>query len=131
MTAKDKIVRLTRIWYGYTIVSGAATLVARIARGLNAETIVVLGAGMLSGLFVVSVLGRSLLGKSSSTRSVLVVIAVIAMAAGSLMAVSAAWSLLHDGSLASFVRAAYAVAIVAVNATSYRVLQDSSVRAYF
>jgi hypothetical protein len=129
MTARQKIENLTHAWYGYITLSAVAGLFMDGIPGLIRIFFTVMSVGFW--LFVAWFLGRRLLHKGSLTRAILLV-------GNGLLALSEGWGIAKTALL--FVRTwefgllaamTFLGVSVYMHARTFRVLTDSSVRAYF
>jgi len=137
MNAKQKIEQLTRSWYGYSLFAAVVSLLGVRASGVLSLAVglgisIVLNAiGLVISIAWVTFLGRRLVNRSSGTRMFLVVFSGIFSVLGALGTLSAAWDFLTSWTLASLCTVALGAASTMLNARSFRVLTDTSVRAYF
>ena len=127
-TGKEKLENLTNSWYGFALVSGIATVAMN---GIGVFSIV--GAAMWTFFMfcVTFVLGRALIKKSSITRAFLLVVSAVFTVLGVLGVGSSVWSFFSEWSLSYLVYAAFGASSVYMHGRSFRVLTDSSVKAYF
>ena len=137
MNAKQKIEALTRSWYGYSVFAAVLSVLSLRASGVLALTIG-LGVSIVLNAIVLVVaiafqtfLGRKLLHRSSATRTFLVVFSALFCVLGALSTLTAGWQFLHEWSLASICGIVLAASSTMLNARSFRVLTETSVRAYF
>lgn len=127
MTARQKIEWLTNSWYGYELVTGALTLL-RGSWGPISIFFNLLGLGI--GLAITFWLGRSLMNRSSLTRALLAIVSVISIGFGGLFLVFQGWGLWSSVTFAGLFNLGLTLAGLTLNLRSYRVLTDSSVKAY-
>jgi hypothetical protein len=137
MNAKQKIERLTNAWYGYSVFSAVVSLFGLRASGPLAYAI---GFGfsiaasviaLLVSLAIVTFFGRMLIGRSSATRTFLVFFSGLFTLLGVFGVFSSSWAFLQEWSLAALSSAVLSVAGTMMNLRSFRVLRETSVRAYF
>ena len=126
-TAKQKIETLTNSWYGFTLFTGAMTL---LNRDFGVWSIATTAMGVLFNLFIVWFIGRKLLNKSGFTRVLLIVVSGLASVLGALGTAKLGWAFLNEWSLSLLFAAFFTGASVVMHARSFRVLTDSSVKAY-
>jgi hypothetical protein len=129
MTAKEKIEKLTNGWYGYTVFWGLVWLLMNGLGFLGLNLVFTIGSTVFS-LFITFLLGRALLRRSGSTRVILTILSALGVMFGLLGTVSVLWKFLGDWSLTLLVYAAMMGGNVMMNARSFRVLTDKSVKAY-
>ena len=128
MSAKQKIEGLTNAWYGFELCGG---LIALYQNGIGVFSLISTALSTAFGLFLVWFLGRRLLAKSGLWRAILLVLSGFGAVAGTLATGKLAWTFLQTFSFGLLVNAILAGIIVYMNARSFRVLTDKSVRAYF
>ncbi len=128
MTAKEKIQNLTTAWYGFALFTGLATL---LMNGIGFFSMI--AAAMSTGFSIVVAFAvcRLLIGKSSLTRVVLVVLSALSTLLGVLATGRFVVSFFGSWSFSLLGYAVMALAGVYMNARSFRVLTDKSVKAYF
>jgi hypothetical protein len=137
MDAKQKIEGLTRSWYGYALFAAIVSVLSFRASGVFSLmfglgiSIVINAIGLVISIAIVTFLGRSLLRRSGGTRVFLVVLSALFCVLGVLGSLSSAWGFLQTWSLASLLNAVLMVSCTSLNARSFRVLTETSVRAYF
>lgn len=127
-TARQKIEGLTNSWYGY---AAFCAFVSFWKNGIGFFSLL-----LTLGSFVFSVLltwfiGRRLLAKSSLTRVIIVVLSGLSTVLGTLGVAKMGWTFLHTWSFDLLVHAAFVTLGVTMNARSFNVLMDKSVKAYF
>ena len=137
MNAKQKLEQLARSWYGYfafaallSVLSVSASGVLSLAIGLG-MSIVLNAIGLAISIAVVTFFGRKLVHKSRGTRTFLVVVSGLFCVLGALATLGGAWELLHDVSLSGLCSLILTASCTMLNARSFRVLGETSVRAYF
>ncbi|HEY1959921.1 MAG TPA: hypothetical protein VGH28_30140 [Polyangiaceae bacterium] len=130
MSAKEKIQSLTHAWYGVSVVSA---ILGVVMNGIGVLSLGLAGVTLAFSLFFAWLLGFLLLRKSSFTRIVLIVLSAIGVVAGTLAVPWAVYqALLGDAPLTAGLGSALAMTFsVYMNARSFRVLTDRSVKAYF
>jgi hypothetical protein len=128
MTAKEKIEGLTNGWYGLAVVGAIYSL---FQNGLGFFSLLWAVPSFLFSIVLTWFLGRRLLAKSSFWRAVLIVISAIGTVLGGLTTASLGWQFLHEWSLSILVGTFFVGAGVYMNARSFRVLTDKTVKAYF
>jgi hypothetical protein len=137
MNAKQKIEGLTRSWYGYSLVAAVLSVLSLRASGVLSLAIglgisIVLNAiGLLISVAVVTFLGRKLVHRSSATRTFLVVFSAIFFVLGAIATVTAGWDFLTTWSLATLCNVVLMASCTLLNGRSFRVLTETSVKAYF
>ncbi len=137
MNAKQKLEQLTRSWYGYSVFAALLSILSLRASGVLSLA-VGLGlsiafnvVGLAISIAVVTFLGRKLVHRSSGMRKFLVVFSGLFCVLGALATVSAGWAMLHEWSLASLCSLVMMASCTVLNARSFRVLGETSVKAYF
>jgi hypothetical protein len=137
MNAKQKIEHLTRSWYGYSLFAALLSVLSLRASGVLSLAIglgvsIVLNAiGLVLSIAIVTFLGRKLLHRSSATRVFLVVFSGLFFVLGVLGTLGAGWDVLRSWSLASLCNLVMMASCTMLNGRSFRVLTETSVRAYF
>ncbi|WP_394840637.1 hypothetical protein LZC95_26415 [Pendulispora brunnea] len=128
MNARQKIESLTNAWYGFAVFS-ALFYVLRNGFGFFSLTwAAIVFLFSLMGMFFI---GRRLLAKGHITRFILLITTAITTITGALGAGHCVLEFLGQWSFSLLLDAAAALVAVYMNARSFRVLTDSSVRAYF
>lgn len=127
-TAREKLEKLTNSWYGFAVFGAVCAL---LEGGLGFFSLLRAFFGMLFSFLVTFFLGRRLLAKSSFWRFVLVLFAGFGTVFGSLGLARGAWEFVHEWSFGLLFELGVALVAVVMNAKSFRVLTDSSVKAYF
>jgi hypothetical protein len=137
MNAKQKIEQLTRSWYGYSVFAAVLSVLGLRASGALALaiglgiTIALNAIGLIISIAIVTFLGRKLLHRSNATRMFLLVFSGLFAVLGVLATLSAGWDFLRTWSLATIVNVVLMAACTMMNARSFKVLTDTSVRSYF
>lgn len=137
MNAKQKIEQLTRSWYGYSVFAALLSVLSLRASGVLSLaiglgiSIVINAIGLAISIAFVTLLGRKLLHRSGGTRTFLVVFSGLFAVLGAIGTLSAGWEFLHDWSLATVCSIVLMGACTMLNARSFRVLTETSVKAYF
>jgi hypothetical protein len=137
MSPERKIETLTRAWYGYAFFAAVLSVFSLRANGLLGymlglpfaaaiNFVVFLISCAITGFF-----GRRLMAKSNGTRRFLVFVSALFTLLGVLSTLTGSWAFLTQWSLASLVTAILAGTSTVMNARSYNVLTETSVRAYF
>jgi hypothetical protein len=137
MTAKQKIEGLTRSWYGYSLFAAILSVLSFSASGLFAlafglgVSIALNAVALVFSIAVVAFLGRKLVTRSSATRTFLVVVSALFSALGALATLEGVWTFFGAWSIASACSIVMAACCTMLNVRSFRVLTETSVRAYF
>jgi hypothetical protein len=137
MNAKQKIEKLTRSWYGYALFAAVLSVLSLQASGplglmIGLGMSVVLNAiALVISIAITTFLGRKLVHRSNGTRIFLVVVSAIGAVLGVLATLSGVWAFLHEWSLAAVCNVVMMAACTMMNARSFRVLTETTVRAYF
>jgi hypothetical protein len=137
MNAKQKIEQLTRSWYGYALFAALLSVLSIRADGVLSLMIglglsIVLNAvGLVLSIAFTAWLGRRLLHRSNGTRLFLVVFSGLFSVLGTLGTLSGAWAFLTSWTLASACSVVLCASCTLLNFRSFRVLTETSVRAYF
>jgi hypothetical protein len=129
MLAKEKIEALTTKWYGFALFVGLANL---LMNGIGVFSII--GAGMATafGIVMTWLIGRLLIRGGSTTRAIFVVLSVIGMIGGVLGAGGALVGIFQGAPVwSSLVMSVLMVSHTSMNLSSYRVLTERGVKAYF
>lgn len=128
MSARAKIENLSNTWYGFAVASALATL---LVEGISLWNIATGAIGLLFTLGFMFFISRRLLNKGRLTRWILIATTAFFSVSGAYGTVKAGWTFVHAWEL-RFIVAAVASAVTAwMMAKSFRVLTDSSVKAYF
>ena len=128
MSAREKIEGLTNTWYAYGPIAGLMSL---MQNGIGFFSILIAGGSTLFSFVLTYFFGKRLLAKSGLTRMFLLVVSAIAMCLGTLGTARLGWAFLHDWSMTLLVQAVFTGSSAYMNIRSFRVLTDSSVKAYF
>ena len=128
MTATQKIEGLINSWYGYAVFGAALRL---WDKGIGLMSLITTAGAFLFWVFVTWFIGNRLKNKSSITRFILVVGSAIMSALGAVGVAKMGWTFFHTFSLSVLFYAGLAAVSVFMNAKSFRVLTDKSVKAYF
>jgi hypothetical protein len=128
MTAKEKIEGLTNGWYGIAVL---AAIYSIIQNGLGFFSLLTTGLSFGFSCLLTWFLGGRLLAKSSFWRAVLVIVSAIGTLVGGVTTIRLGWAFLHEWSFALLLSALVVSAGVYMNARSFRVLTDKTVKAYF
>jgi hypothetical protein len=137
MNAKQKIEQLTRSWYGYSVFAAVLSVLSLRASGVLALaiglgiSIAINAVGLLISIAIVTFFGRKLLYRSSATRTFLVVFSALFTVLGVLATLSGGWEFLRSWSLAALCNVALMATCTMLNARSFRVLTETSVKSYF
>lgn len=129
MTARQKIENLTHAWYGYLTFSAIASLFTDGIPGLF--SIIWAAMGLSLTLFLAWFIGRRLLDKSSLTRFILLIVTGLGTVFQTYGVGKMALAFVRTWELGLLGAAVFLGVSVYMNARSFRVLTDSSVRAYF
>jgi hypothetical protein len=128
MTARQKIEGLTNSWYGYTVFGAALSL---WQNGIGLFSLMGTAAWFVFNIFLVWFIGRRLLHKGSLTRLVLVIVTALGSVFGTIATAKMGWTFFQTWSLSVAMYAGITGLAVYMNARSFKVLTDSSVKAYF
>ncbi|MDB4935258.1 MAG: hypothetical protein JWP87_2230 [Labilithrix sp.] len=128
MTASQKIESLTNSYYGYAVFGAAVSL---WNNGIGFFSLLGTAASFLFSVFLTWFIGRRLLAKSSLTRIVLVLLTGIFSVLGTVGVAKMGWTFFQTMSFSLLVYAGFASIGVYMNVKAFRVLTDSSVKAYF
>jgi hypothetical protein len=137
MIVREKIEKLTRSWYGYSLFAAVVSLLSVRASGALALTIglglsIVFNAiALVISLAIVTFFGRKLMARSNATRMFLIVFSALFAVLGVLGTLSGAWAFLHDWSLSTVLGVVLTASATLLHARSFRVLNETAVRAYF
>ena len=127
-TASQKIDGLINSWYGYAVFGAALGL---WNEGIGLWSLFTTGAGFLFSVLLIWFIGNRLKNKSSLTRFILVVGSGVLGMLGAVGVAKMGWSFIHTFSLSTLFYAGIAAVSVFMNAKSFGVLTDKSVKAYF
>lgn len=128
MTARQKIEGLTNSWYGYAVFGAALSL---WQNGIGFFSLLGTAAWFVLNVAIVWFIGRRLLAKGSLMRVVLVILTGIFSVLGTVSAAKMGWTFFQTWSLTVAMYAAVSGLGVYMNARSFKVLTDASVKAYF
>jgi hypothetical protein len=128
MTAREKIQGLTNAWYGFAVF---AALISLLQNGLGFFSLVGAVIGLAFSLTITFFLGRGLLARSSLLRIILVCLAAVFGLLGVLAVAKLAWLVVTTWHLSMIWTLVLTVGSVLMNYRSFRVLTDSTVKAYF
>jgi hypothetical protein len=128
MTARQKIEGLTNSYYGYAVFGAVLSL---WNNGIGFFSLLGTGASFLFSVFLTWFIGRRLLAKSSLTRVALVILTGIFSVLGTVGVAKMGWTFFQTMSLSVLLYTALASVGVYMNVKAFRVLTDSSVKAYF
>ncbi len=129
MMAKEKIEKLTNAWYGFDLFYSVIGFV--FISGIGIFSAVGSLIGLAISLLITFWIGRSLIKKSSMTRTILIVFSALLMVLGVLGTGRLVWAFASEWSLSLLGYAALSVINVYMYARSINTLTDKSVRAYF
>lgn len=127
-TARQKIEGLTNSWYGYAVFGA---LVSLWNNGIGFFSLIGTAASFFFTVLLTWFIGRRLLSKSSLTRVLLICITAISSIFGSIGAAKMGWSFLQTWSFGALLYTGLLAVSVYMNARSFKVLTDKSVKAYF
>jgi hypothetical protein len=128
MTATQKIDGLVNSWYGYAVFGAAVRL---WQNGIGLFSLITTAGAFLFSVIVTWFIGNRLKNKSSLTRFILLVGSALVSVFGTVSAAKMGWSFFHTFSLSDLFYTVVIAMSVFMNAKSFRVLSDSSVKAYF
>lgn len=128
MTATQKIEGLINSWYGYAVFGAALSL---WNNGIGFFSLLGTAASFVFSIFLTWFIGRRLLKKSSLTRLLMVLVTAVSSVLGSIGVAKMGWNFFQTFSLSTLVYAALTAVAVYMNVKSFRVLTDTSVKAYF
>ncbi len=127
MTATQKIDGLVNSWYGYAVFGAALRL---WQNGIGIISLITTAGAFLFSLLLTWFIGSRLRNKSSLTRFVLVVGSAIIGVLATVSAAKMGWSFVHTFAISDLLYAGIMGLSVYMNAKSFKVLTDSSVKAY-
>jgi hypothetical protein len=127
-TARQKIEGLTNSWYGYAVFGALLSL---WNNGIGFFSLLGTAGSFLFSVFLTWFIGRRLLNKSSLTRVILIVFTSIASLLGTYGAAKMGWTFIQTFSFSALLYTAFLAVHVYMNARSFKVLTDRSVKAYF
>ena len=128
MTATQKIEGLTNSYYGYAVFGAAVSL---WNNGIGFFSLFGTAASFLFSVFLTWFIGRRLLAKSSLTRLILIVVTAISSVMGTVGVAKMGLQFFSTWSLSVALYAGLLAVGVYMNARSFKVLTDKSVKAYF
>jgi hypothetical protein len=128
MTARQKIEGLTNSYYGYAVFGAAVSL---WNNGIGFFSLIGTAFSFVFSILLTWFIGRRLLAKSSLTRVLLVVLTGIFSVLGSISAAKMGWTFFQTMSLSVLLYTGLVGVGVYMNVKAFRVLTDSSVKAYF
>jgi hypothetical protein len=127
-TARQKIEGLTNSWYGYAVFGALLSL---WHGGIGFFSLIGTAASFLFSIFLTWFIGRRLLAKSTMTRLLLILITGFSSVMGTVGVAKMGWTFCQTLSLSVLVYAGLLAVSVYMNARSFRVLTDKSVKTYF
>lgn len=128
MNAKQKIENLTHTWYGVSVFMGVVQI---LTNGIGIFSILSAAFSTVFSLVLSFAFCRLLLGGSSLTRILLVVISALGVVLGVLGVGQAIYTFFGEWSLSLLGYAALGLVGLSVNVKSFRVLTDKTVKAHF
>ena len=128
MTARQKIEGLTNSWYGYAVFGAALSL---WNNGIGFFSLIGTAGSFLFSVILTWFIGRRLLNRSTLTRVILVVVTALSSIFGSIGVAKMGWTFFQTWSFSVALYAALTAVGVYMNARSFKVLTDKSVKAYF
>jgi hypothetical protein len=128
MDGKAKLEKLVNTWYGFGLFTGMAAFLMNGIGILSAMAAVFSTAISLAVTFV---LGRLLFRRSTLTRWILVVLSGLSVILGVVGVGGAMWSFFSEWSFALLVYAGFCIVSMYVNAKSFSILTDRTVKGYF
>ena len=128
MTARQKIEGLTNSYYGYAVFGAAVSL---WNNGIGLFSLIGTAFSFVFSVLLTWFIGRRLLAKSSLTRVLLVVLTGIFSVLGSISVAKMGWTFFQTMSLSVLLYTGLVAVGVYMNIKAFRVLTDSSVKAYF
>ena len=128
MTATQKIEGLTNSWYGYAVFGAALRL---WDNGIGLMSLITTAGAFLFSVLLTWFIGNRLKNKSSLTRFILLAGSGILSVLGSIGVAKMGWTFIHTFSLNVLFYAGITALSVYMNAKSFKVLTDKSVKAYF
>jgi hypothetical protein len=127
-TARQKIEGLTNSWYGYAVFGALLSL---WHGGIGFFSLIGTAISFLFSIFLTWFIGRRLLAKSTMTRLLLILITGFSSVMGTVGVAKMGWTFCQTLSLSVLVYAGLLAVSVYMNARSFRVLTDKSVKTYF
>jgi hypothetical protein len=128
MTATQKIEGLVNSWYGYAAFGAALRL---WDNGIGITSLITTAVSFLVTIMVIWFLGNRLKNKSSLWRMVLLVGSGLLSVLGTIGVAKMGWTFFQTFSLSVLFYAGITAVSVFMNAKSFKVLTDKSVKAYF
>lgn len=128
MTARQKIEGLTNSWYGYAVFGAALSL---WNNGIGFFSLLGTAGSFLFSVILTWFIGNRLLNRSTLTRVLLVIVTAVSSVLGSVGVAKMGWTFFQTWSFSVALYAALTAVGVYMNARSFKVLTDSSVKAYF
>ena len=127
MTATQKIDGLVNSWYGYAVFGAGLRL---WQNGIGLMSLITTAGAFLFSIFITWFIGNRLRNKSSLTRLILVVGSAIISVLGTVGVAKMGYTFFQTMSLSVLFYAGLTAVSVYMNAKSFKVLTDSSVKAY-
>ena len=127
-TAKDKIEGLTNSWYGYAVFGALLSL---WNNGIGFFSLIGTAGSFLFSVILTWFIGRRLLAKSSLTRAIMLVVTGLSSLFGTIGVAKMGYVFFQTWSLSVILYAGLLGVSVYMNARSFKVLTDKSVKAYF
>ena len=128
MTATQKIDGLVNSWYGYAVFGAALRL---WQNGIGLMSLITTAGAFIFSILLTWFIGGRLKNKSSLTRFILVVGSALMGVLGTVGVAKMGWTFFQTFSLSVLFYAGITAVSVFMNAKSFRVLTDKSVKAYF
>ena len=128
MTATQKIEGLTNSWYGYAVFGALLSL---WNNGIGFFSLIGTVGSFLFSVILTWFIGRRLLAKSSLTRMLLIIVTAISSVMGTVGVAKMGLQFFSTWSLSVALYAGLLAVGVYMNARSFKVLTDKSVKAYF
>ena len=128
MTATQKIEGLTNSWYGYAVFGALLSL---WNNGIGFFSLIGTVGSFLFSVILTWFIGRRLLAKSSLTRTLLIIVTAISSVMGTVGVAKMGLQFFSTWSLSVALYAGLLAVGVYMNARSFKVLTDKSVKAYF
>ena len=127
-SAKEKIEGLTNSWYGYAVFGALLSL---WNNGIGFFSLIGTAGSFLFSIILTWFIGRRLLARSSLTRVLLIALTAISSVLGSVAVAKMGYTFFQTWSLSVILYAGLTAVGVYMNARSFKVLTDKSVKAYF
>lgn len=128
MNAKEKLEKLTNSWYGFALFSGIVTF---LANGIGVFSLVWAAVSVFVSFVFTFAMGRLLMGKSSLTRWVLIVLGGLSVILGVVGFVGGLYGFFTEWSFRYLLYSAYIAVAVYQHGKSLNVLTDKTVKGYF